>query len=281
MSNIGSKIAELRKAGGMTQEELAGILGVSPQTISKWETSTTMPDIMLLPLIADTFEVTIDELFGNTGETASCGISFADVPDTAHEKMIESMQRAFILMDTETCTPSQLRENIKQAKKALTKGSSSAVYTDCGEVAYVSDKLGIVVRKKEDDDMLALLENPHTVALLKAFASDNVRALFALTQQHSKVKYTLSSLRNKLQPKLSWTEDEVKKAVDTLVSLGFMKVSDVQIDDDNIPVYEGFMPSEIGLLYAILACGAEINHDHGFWCYRGTSIESFLASNAH
>lgn len=138
MSNIGSKITELRKAGGMTQEELAGILGVSPQTISKWETSTTMPDIMLLPLIADTFEVTIDELFGNTGETASCGISFADVPDTAHEKMIESMQRAFILMDTESCTPYQLRENMHKVRNALKDGHASAVYTDAGDAVYAA-----------------------------------------------------------------------------------------------------------------------------------------------
>jgi len=49
---IGKNIADLRKNRGMTQEQLADILGVSSQTISKWENEVTMPDIMLLPVIA-------------------------------------------------------------------------------------------------------------------------------------------------------------------------------------------------------------------------------------
>ena len=61
---IGKNIAELRKSSGMTQEQLAEILGVSSQTVSKWENDTTMPDIMLLPTIAGSFDITVDELYG-------------------------------------------------------------------------------------------------------------------------------------------------------------------------------------------------------------------------
>ena len=50
---IGKNIADLRKNSGMTQEQLAETLGVSSQTISKWENEVTMPDIMLLPVLAD------------------------------------------------------------------------------------------------------------------------------------------------------------------------------------------------------------------------------------
>ena len=63
MCTIGEKIAELRKNRKMTQEELANVIGVSSQSISKWENNTTMPDILLLPIIAEIFEVTLDELF--------------------------------------------------------------------------------------------------------------------------------------------------------------------------------------------------------------------------
>jgi transcriptional regulator with XRE-family HTH domain len=49
MNSIGERIAQLRKNSGFTQEILANTLGVSPQTVSKWETGTTMPDILLLP----------------------------------------------------------------------------------------------------------------------------------------------------------------------------------------------------------------------------------------
>ena len=64
MKQIGENIANLRRANGMTQEQLAEIIGVSAQSVSKWETSTTMPDIMLLPVIADIFGVTVDAMYG-------------------------------------------------------------------------------------------------------------------------------------------------------------------------------------------------------------------------
>ena len=44
---IGSKIAELRKAKGMTQEQLALALGISAPAVSKWETDNSYPDITL------------------------------------------------------------------------------------------------------------------------------------------------------------------------------------------------------------------------------------------
>lgn len=64
MATIKLRIAELRKEKGVGQQDLADILGVSFQSVSKWETGTTMPDITLLPSIAEYFNITIDELLG-------------------------------------------------------------------------------------------------------------------------------------------------------------------------------------------------------------------------
>lgn len=63
---IGSKIKQLRYKASMTQEQLAERLGISAQSVSKWETATTMPDISLLPALATELGVTIDELFDLT-----------------------------------------------------------------------------------------------------------------------------------------------------------------------------------------------------------------------
>ena len=60
---LGLKIKELRIKHGLTQDDLASKLGVSFQTISKWENLVTMPDVSLLPDISEAFGVTIDELF--------------------------------------------------------------------------------------------------------------------------------------------------------------------------------------------------------------------------
>ena len=60
---IGNKIKELRKARGITQEQLANSIGVSFQAVSKWENEITLPDIALAPSLAAFFGVTMDELF--------------------------------------------------------------------------------------------------------------------------------------------------------------------------------------------------------------------------
>lgn len=65
---IGNKIKQLRYKAGMTQEQLAAQLGISAQSVSKWETGIAMPDITLLPLLAENFGVSIDELFDLTAE---------------------------------------------------------------------------------------------------------------------------------------------------------------------------------------------------------------------
>ena len=60
---LGTKIKNLRFKAGLTQDALARELGVTAQSVSKWENSVAMPDITLLPAIATEFGVSIDELF--------------------------------------------------------------------------------------------------------------------------------------------------------------------------------------------------------------------------
>ena len=62
---INEQIAFLRKQKGLTQEELAKQLGVTNQSVSKWESGQCCPDIQLLPAIAELFEVSVDELMGH------------------------------------------------------------------------------------------------------------------------------------------------------------------------------------------------------------------------
>lgn len=60
---IGEILKELRKANGMTQEQVAEALNVSFQSISRWENSLSYPDVMLIPIIARLFDVSTDTLF--------------------------------------------------------------------------------------------------------------------------------------------------------------------------------------------------------------------------
>lgn len=67
-NNFAGNLLDLRKKSGMTQEKLAARLGVSFQSVSKWENAQGYPDIELIPVIASMFQVSIDALLGYQAE---------------------------------------------------------------------------------------------------------------------------------------------------------------------------------------------------------------------
>ncbi|TCZ73180.1 helix-turn-helix domain-containing protein [Paenibacillus albiflavus] len=68
MEKIGKNIASLRKKKDITQMGLADQLGISYQAISNWERGETMPDISKLPVLAEIFGVSIDEILDDGKE---------------------------------------------------------------------------------------------------------------------------------------------------------------------------------------------------------------------
>ena len=60
--SLGSSLFEARKNRGLSQEEVAEKLGVSRQTISKWETDETLPDIRQSKRLAVIYRISLDEL---------------------------------------------------------------------------------------------------------------------------------------------------------------------------------------------------------------------------
>ena len=77
MINLGNKIRELRKKKGITQEQLANALNLSPQAISKWEMGAGYPDVATLPVLAGYFGVSLDAMFDydpESGRLTYCNI---------------------------------------------------------------------------------------------------------------------------------------------------------------------------------------------------------------
>lgn len=60
--SFAENLVELRKLNNFSQEELADMIGVSRQTLSKYETGESLPDIEKCKVLADVFSVTIDDL---------------------------------------------------------------------------------------------------------------------------------------------------------------------------------------------------------------------------
>lgn len=61
--NIGEVIKDRRQKRNMTQAELAGLLNVTPQAVSRWEVGVSYPDIAMIPEISEALKVSADELF--------------------------------------------------------------------------------------------------------------------------------------------------------------------------------------------------------------------------
>ena len=65
---LSDRIYESRKALGITQEALAAKLGITPQSVSRWENGQSRPDVDMLPRLAAFFGITVDSLFGYRAE---------------------------------------------------------------------------------------------------------------------------------------------------------------------------------------------------------------------
>lgn len=104
---IGQIIYRLRKDKGITQQQLAKIIGVSTAAISKWESGNSYPDITLLPILAKFFNVTIDTLLNFD----------KDLSDEKVKEIYEECEELFNNSDMSTA--------IKRTKEYLNKYPSS------------------------------------------------------------------------------------------------------------------------------------------------------------
>lgn len=84
---IGKRIAQLRKEKGFTQEDLAGLMEVSAQAVSKWENDQTCPDIASLPKLSRILGVSVDELLSGKEEA----VPLAQVVPMEERKEIKDM----------------------------------------------------------------------------------------------------------------------------------------------------------------------------------------------
>ena len=85
MLHLSENLRLCRLEKDMTQEELAECLGVTPQSVSKWERGETYPDITLLPALANVFDTGIDFLMGMDKIRAAKALY--DIHDQAHRAM--------------------------------------------------------------------------------------------------------------------------------------------------------------------------------------------------
>jgi len=134
---IGENIKRLRQEKRLTQEALANIIGISFQAVSKWECGDAYPDITLLPVIANYFGVTIDELLGNDKIKAEESKARREEAFLLHQKsLIENVWNVMAMID---CYHQWYSDFISPADRlALLKISA-----DLTDIIYGDDNNGL------------------------------------------------------------------------------------------------------------------------------------------
>ena len=110
---IGKRIAALRREKGLKQDDLAQLLEVSPQAVSKWENDLTCPDISLLPKLARILGVSVDELLSGKQEQQSV---VTLIPEEQRKDIKDMMLRVIV----DSSQGDKVRVNLPMALVQLT-----------------------------------------------------------------------------------------------------------------------------------------------------------------
>ena len=158
--SIGKFIATLRKANGYTQAQLAEQLGVSNKTISNWENEVSYPDLSLIPVIADLFNVTSDELLRGAKNYN------VQVEKKPNEQYIETKTN-------------KIKENIK---KNLMNKYSNQIYISLGILAgaYIFLFLGILLLKENNGIYIENEDVYGTISLIVGLLAYGTSLIFSI-----------------------------------------------------------------------------------------------------
>ena len=105
---IGKRIAALRREQGLKQDDLAQMLEVSPQAVSKWENDQTCPDISLLPKLSKILGVSVDELLSGKQDPQP-------VVRLVTEENRKDIKDLMLRIVVDSCTGDKVRVNLPMA----------------------------------------------------------------------------------------------------------------------------------------------------------------------
>lgn len=232
MKTVGEKISELRKSKGMTQEELATTIGVSTQSVSKWENNTNMPDIMLLPVIAEIFGVTIDELFGRGNEQHRVG--FPNLFDYMNNAFIFTLQREFF--DNYNQKSGDTLENRIQNCIEYLKAhpyAQTGVYSGKNGAVYYSEPTGGVLLRKNENGWVSLLNDESVTNAIQALSDRDYRMVLRYIAENS-TTFTLPMI---MKTGLS-DEAKAEKILFALSEKDLLKIEKINTGETDILVYQ-------------------------------------------
>ena len=260
MEIMAKTIARLRRERGMTQEALAERIGVSPQTVSKWETQATCPDVALLPVLADVFGVSIDALFGR--EAAQQAVP----PQQAVDRVLECVRETVAAVCYDPERDGRFEVQLAQYKRAMAlEERIRSVIENDRDVLYFREKLGALAMRKPEEGWSSLFVREDVAALLRLAADGDFRRAMHHIISRRALTFTLPSLMKQCD----LTDEDGLSA--RLTESGFFQRRELMIDEKPLVYYElTGGESKLFLLYAVLLFARELaEHQPRHYCFIG------------
>lgn len=176
---IGNRIKELRTKRGLTQEALASALGVTPQTVSKWECEVNFPDVSLLPDLSVFFGVSIDSLFSMTRsdkfERIGNRISEGGLLSEDEVKQIEGILKEYIDEADEAGEAKVLLAKLYDHQADECRKIAAEYAKDALEETEASDEALKEIIRSHEGATFGVIENSHRelIIVLQDYLSRN------------------------------------------------------------------------------------------------------------
>lgn len=238
---IGKNIAELRKAKGIKQDELARFVGITAQAVSKWENGG-VPDTELLPKISEFFNVSIDELFGRQSNV-SIDIQDAILKDITKTNVEKRISRAFELCwmieqsmyGTIFSDPERFREEAKthsENDQIYSQIEADSGYTEMGLFNRMQYFLVVPDAKDKDKALFDGIDYPKFFKLMAD--KDIFETLVFLYKRES-----FNAFTDKLIIKeLGYTEDKAKEIIAELLRINILAKTVAEVGEELVEVYQ-------------------------------------------
>lgn len=263
--NIGKNITAFRKDAGMTQEDLANQIGVSAQAVSKWETGVSMPDILLLPVIAEVFGITVDEIYSGKQEIKKVRrLGFGEAPEAAYRALLETMERTW---DEKGMSVEQMMEDYQL------NNAATFIASDDGGSIFTNAEMGIVLRDFGTRKFLEVLTSEKAAAVLEVLADEKVRRAAAFLCSSRSELFTEAGLAKKL----SVTLEEAKEILEKMAAANIIFVQKATVaDGEELKVYVNsfcYNDTKIMAICLLLKLAENIQmNNYYFRGYRGVMV---------
>jgi transcriptional regulator with XRE-family HTH domain len=226
-TTIGEKIAQLRKAKGLTQEQLGEALGITGQAVSKWEKGESMPDILLLPDLCGLLSVSVDTLL--------------DVPDAMRK---ENIVREFCEYARENGRSAILLDALSRLLNDAGR-KEDASWLDFGPDflrVYDSAGLGFVAGGADSLEKCLRQSPEHISYILRPLAEEKIIAILGCTSVDQAVT------REEIAAATGLGEDDINRYL-----LALMKRKVLEVDTDNKGKQGYVQSTAMAGVYMILA----------------------------